>query len=169
MANLQLACMEPGKYPYTKKYYDHPADIAQRHFYMDWKSNVITGKEFGDLDDIVSYFRRIFLEPWWVQFDTPDEFHVEVRGLDKERQTAYCNSEQGSHTHEMSFPRWAKNEVLVLHELAHAIHASTGEWDAPQHGTEWIRIFLKLIYHALGPDQYKRMHDLFLAFNVQVI
>jgi len=47
----------------------------------------------------------------------------------------------------INLPRWARNTITVLHEVAHSVHTRYRQGDEASHGREFMRIFIELLAH----------------------
>lgn len=64
----------------------------------------------------------------------------------------------------ITIPIWARDEIVILHELAHAITPpSTGGC----HGRFWARTFLELVGHVVGWDEAKLLRDAYKKYKVK--
>ncbi len=74
--------------------------------------------------------------------------HRKVRVKDGRgrRAACYCASERA-----IKLPRWARREVVVLHELAHWLIQVFGHYNNASHGREFTGVFMELLrrYHGL--------------------
>jgi len=59
----------------------------------------------------------------------------------------------------ISIPRWARNDVVVLHELAHTITQRVWPINCAGHGWQYCQTFLKLVLYMIG----REAHDAFKA------
>jgi len=50
-------------------------------------------------------------------------------------------------SYRVSLPKWARTNVVVLHEAAHSIHSKYREGDEASHGKEFMRILIDLLAH----------------------
>lgn len=48
----------------------------------------------------------------------------------------------------MTLPVFARNEQIILHELAHCL--TNGDWRIAHHGPEWAGVYLELVRYAVG-------------------
>jgi putative metallohydrolase (TIGR04338 family) len=67
----------------------------------------------------------------------------------------------------ITIPLWARNEAVVLHELAHTICQRThGRWVAG-HGWQYASIYLTLVLHAMGREAHDVLKAAFKANRVR--
>jgi hypothetical protein len=65
-------------------------------------------------------------------------------------------------------PKWARNEGVILHELAHCVHLRNREWrHEPFHGWRFAGIFLKLVLWHMGRDSHDKLKAAFKAGRVK--
>lgn len=73
----------------------------------------------------------------------------------------------GGHAYAGNFIRlgvWARQEVVVLHELAHCL--TPGHYAA--HGAEFAGVMLTLVRHKLGNDTARKLRESYRAHRVKV-
>lgn len=63
----------------------------------------------------------------------------------------------------ISLPRWARNPVIVIHELAHCVTDLFDESDSMEHGRKFLKVYLTLLssntqykYPALREDALRQ-------------
>lgn len=71
----------------------------------------------------------------------------------------------------LKFPKWARQEIIVIHELAHwCVH---GRYRPPHseevasHGREYANIFLELVGHFMGSEVRAELVDAFKRHRVK--
>lgn len=58
-----------------------------------------------------------------------------------------------SFDHEIRMPRWSREPMVTLHEMAHILTDHTyGFMSVPAHGREFAAIFLELVRHVMGKE-----------------
>ncbi len=60
----------------------------------------------------------------------------------------------------LTLPRWARVELIILHELAHCL-----SWDG--HGPVFCSYYLKLVRRFMGEEMYVELRDWFDDFGVK--
>jgi putative metallohydrolase (TIGR04338 family) len=68
----------------------------------------------------------------------------------------------------MKLPKWAKNQITILHELAHSVCAKYfSDEEIAFHGPEFVSAYLDLIYYILGKSSFINMCSLLSANKVK--
>ncbi len=57
-------------------------------------------------------------------------------------------------TYHISIPRWARNDVIVLHELAHTITRRAYPINCAGHGWQFCATYLKLLLYFIGREAH---------------
>lgn len=55
-------------------------------------------------------------------------------------------------TNKINLPKWARNEWVIIHELAHFLCWQKHEDTVPSHGVKFCGIYLKLVEQVLGAE-----------------
>ena len=63
----------------------------------------------------------------------------------------------------LQMPRWARTEVVVLHEVAHCLTPAT----FAAHGPEYAGVLLSLVRRAVDPGSAQRLEDAFARHRVR--
>jgi putative metallohydrolase (TIGR04338 family) len=63
----------------------------------------------------------------------------------------------------LQMPRWARTEVVVLHEVAHCLTPV----EFPAHGPEYAGVLLSLVRRAIDPGTGQRLEDAFGRHGVR--
>jgi len=58
----------------------------------------------------------------------------------------------GKHEIVMPQSQWAWNDLVLMHELAHALTPHTGRGTRAAHGREWRKMYAALVSQAIGPE-----------------
>jgi len=67
----------------------------------------------------------------------------------------------------MELPQWARNQLTILHEIAHGLCNSFYTSKTIGHGVKFADMYLSLIRRYLGLKLYKNMLDLFIMNDVK--
>lgn len=78
------------------------------------------------------------------------------------RHKVYGSATGGGST--ITMPPWSRNEMIILHEIAHCLTPSRY---AP-HGPEFAGVFLTLVRHAAGAEVGRRLRERFRENRVRV-
>ena len=63
----------------------------------------------------------------------------------------------------LQLPRWARSEVVVLHEMAHCLTPT----DLAAHGPEYAGVLLALVRRAVDPSRAQALEDAFARHRVR--
>ena len=63
----------------------------------------------------------------------------------------------------LQMPKWARSELVMLHEVAHCLTPAT----VAHHGPEYAGVLLALARRAIGPATAQRLEDAFAAERVR--
>ena len=74
---------------------------------------------------------------------------------------------EDTQTISMELPRWARNQLTVLHEISHGLCESAYNTQKIGHGVKFVDTYLSLIRRYLGLKLYKNMLDLFIINDVK--
>ncbi len=111
------------------------------------EKGVPRGRRFATFAECEAYVDRVVHSPWW-RSRFPHVRAVEVKDGRGRRHAG------GSALHRfVTLPRWARSELIVLHELAHVA-------DHPHnagHGPEFVGIYLDLVREFLGERFERRL------------
>lgn len=67
----------------------------------------------------------------------------------------------------MSMPVHARNEAIVIHELAHVICQRQCGWEVAGHGWQFCAIYLQLTLYAMGREAHDTLRRAFKANRVR--
>ena len=70
---------------------------------------------------------------------------------------------------EIKLPKWARQDWVAVHELAHIIHHRSGNWRKTEaaHGWQFCAIYLKLVLYVLGREKHDALKAAFKAHKVR--
>ncbi len=63
----------------------------------------------------------------------------------------------------LQMPKWARSELVVLHEVAHCVTP----WSFASHGPEYAGVLLCLVRRAIGPGPAQALEDAFDRHRVR--
>ena len=66
--------------------------------------------------------------------------------------------------HQIRVPRWARSELVVLHEVAHCLTPR----GYASHGPEFAGVFVALVRQVMGPAAAASLRDSFRSYRVRV-
>ena len=120
--------------------------------------NVISGKRFDDIKELREYVKRICNSSFWKKLNG----YPSVLVQDGRRRRKACAYDRYS----ISMPVWARSEAVTLHELAHTL-VNFNKKPVADHGREFVKMFLKLVHHYMGKEEYILLRDSFKEHNVK--
>ncbi len=114
----------------------------------------------------VQYLDRIINDSWF-QKKYPHIEYIDV-GWDQTSKVAWSNYDLDNKTSSkyghVSLPIWGRNELVILHELAHICNKPRGS----PHGPGFARIYLDLLKYYVGEEVASDMELLYQIFKVKV-
>lgn len=69
--------------------------------------------------------------------------------------------------HAIGIPLWARNEAIVLHEVAHVINYRHSDTDVAGHGWEFCAVFLDLVRFIMGREAHDALKQSFKDHKVR--
>lgn len=117
--------------------------------------------QFESVQEVEQYVNRILRSQWWKK-NCQGWLIREVRVKDG-RGTTNASAHRSRYGCYINIPRWARNELVVLHELAHI--ACSNE-HAP-HGREFSRMFLSMVKRWMGREAWEVLREEFKAAKVK--
>lgn len=122
---------------------------AERKFRKLYKADI---QKYKNLKEIQPFLDTILSNQWFKKHKIT-KIHVYCCKGD----TAYGWLEN-ENTAAMKLPKWAKNQITILHELAHSVCAKYfSDDEIACHGPEFVSAYLDLIYHILGKNAFINM------------
>lgn len=76
-----------------------------------------------------------------------------------------CNA--GGYDAAILIPRWARQEWVVLHELAHTITQRVYGYNVAGHGWQFCAVYLKLVLYGMGREAHDTLKRDFRACRVR--
>lgn len=132
-----------------------PARDTQRARLYRAEEEVGPGRRLPTVADLQAYVDAVTAADWFVR--RWGERSYEVRpGHGHRRATA---TRDGL----LQLPRWARTELVVLHEMAHPLGAP----EAAPHGPEYAGVFLALVRRAMGPAPAQALEEAFGRHRVR--
>ena len=132
----------------------------QRSKLYDAEDGVDRGRAFDSVDAVQDFVDSITGSSYWERIPGAPRV-VAVRDGRGRRHACAAESWYGA---EVRLPRWSRNQLIVLHELAHTI---TPKGCAP-HGPEFAAGYLRLVRRFLSEDHYEALQAAFANGGVQV-
>lgn len=131
-------------------------DTQRSRVYKCDRILMATAGKLPEVRDVERFVKKVFASK-----RVQDAFPVAARWAipqvkDGRARTRACGGETS-----IAIPRWARDEAVVLHELAHTIHLRDGgrRGDEAYHGWRFCAIYLKLVLYLMG----REAHDVLKA------
>jgi putative metallohydrolase (TIGR04338 family) len=118
-------------------------------------------KKFETMDEVNAYVARIVRSAFWKKMKGAHYIHVkDGRGL----RNAYAY-DWGT----IALPKWARHEVVILHELSHTLVNFDNYNNVPSHGREFASMFLKLVKRYMGKQSHDELKRAFKTNHVHYV
>lgn len=78
-----------------------------------------------------------------------------------------CKRALAHGTRKISIPIWARNDWVVIHEMAHIINARENWWPKAAHGWEYCSIYLDLVRFIMGVEAHDALKASFKKHKVK--
>jgi len=140
--------------PVTEGGVSRPRDSQRARLYRA-EDEVGPGRRLPTVEKLQTYVDGLAATDWFDRRWQGRSFDVRP-GHGHRRATADRNGV-------LQLPRWARSEVVVLHEVAHCL--TPVEFAA--HGPEYAGILLSLVRRAVGPGTAQRLEDAFGRHRVR--
>jgi putative metallohydrolase (TIGR04338 family) len=115
-------------------------------------------------DETQTYVDRVMRSKWMRTHHTiaAQRWRLDRIALSDGRRHAHGSRQR------IVLPRWARQPLVVLHEIAHAVQdsADTGGRCA-WHGWAWAALYLRLVRRFLGTEWYRRLRLAFRSHRVR--
>lgn len=131
-----------------------PRDSQRARLYRA-EDEIGPGRRLPTVEKLQAYVDHLATSDWFHSRWGGRSFEIRP-GYGHRRATAAPNGV-------LQMPRWARTEVVVLHEVAHCL---TPVEFAP-HGPEYAGILLSLVRRAVDPGTAQRMEDAFTRHRVR--
>jgi putative metallohydrolase (TIGR04338 family) len=144
--------------PREKSVRGRPVRDSQRARLYDAERALRGGRRFVTVGECQAYVDDVLGSAWWqARFPRVREIRV-TDGRGRRHAGAFVESRR------IALPKWARNERVLLHEVAH--HATPR--DAAAHGPEYARIYVDLVHAFMGERAARRLLAAFEAHRVNV-
>jgi len=109
-----------------------------------------------EIADVEKYVNDIVRSAYWKAMFPKTTIVMVDEGRKGRRMACWKSWEKTIH-----LPSWARTELIILHELAHAAHDGSPDWDWTQaaHGWQFCAVYLQLVQRYLG----RSAHDILAA------
>lgn len=96
---------------------------------------------------------RIVRKRWFQR-----NFNIKKVTVHPKRNNAYARGGYGN----VWLPRWARTEMVILHELSHVVTLTQHEF----HGPEYAGTYIYLVEKVIGEDKARELTEAFRAYGV---
>jgi putative metallohydrolase (TIGR04338 family) len=118
------------------------------------------GKRYESMSEVTAYVERVCDSKFWKKLNG---YYVKVED-GRGRRTA-CASDWGT----INLPKWARQDSVILHELAHTLVNFDYHNPVPSHGKEFAKMYLILVKRFMGKEAHDTLRDSFKKHNVHYI
>lgn len=138
-------------------------DTQKARVYKSDKALIAVAQPLPDVVDVERFTKRLLTQKRVKDaFPKAARYQLPKVGDGRRRRRA-CGWESG-----IAIPRWARNEAVVVHELAHTIALREyGRGDVAFHGWEFCATYLKLTLYAMGREAHDVLKAAFKANRVR--
>lgn len=131
-----------------------PRDAQRARLYRA-ESSVAPGRRLPTVERMQAYVDALVGAGWFVARWGARSFDVRP-GFGHRRATADANGL-------LQMPKWARSELVLLHEVAHCLTPVT----CAAHGPEYAGVLLSLARRAMGPGTAQALEDAFARERVR--
>lgn len=128
-------------------------------------------KKFETLDEVERYIRSI-LGDAWLRKEFPSMMYCGTFDLkDGRGRRSACFMALNGWV-EFSFPRWSRNEVVIIHEVAHWImhqECKLKNIRYASHGPEFASAMSRLIHRRMGDETFRELTNSFRDHGVRYL
>lgn len=121
----------------------------------------LKGVQFTSIEEMQTYTDKLTNSAWWKRRYPGRRFIIEP-------QRSNCSAMARGDGYTISMPKWAWNEMILLHEIAH--HAKDrmyGHRGSAPHGREFAKTFLELVRHKMGDECWWLLKESFRKHKVK--
>lgn len=138
-------------------------DTQKARVYKSDKALVAVAKPLLEVADVERFVRRLLTQKRVKDAFPRSALYQLPRVGDGRRRRAAYGWENG-----IAIPRWARNEAVVVHELAHTIALREyGRGDVAFHGWEFCATYLTLTLYGMGREAHDTLKAAFKANRVK--
>lgn len=138
----------------------HVRDSQRQKVYDAQEPIYSIGIQFTSIEQMQAYTDKLTGSAWWKR-------RYPGRRIVIEPQRNNCSAMARGNGYVISMPKWAWNEAILLHEIAH--HATTRAFgrQAAAHGREFAKVMLELVRHKMGDEVWRTLKDSFVKHKVK--
>jgi len=116
------------------------------------------GKQFKNMEEVDAYVIRICKTAFWKKLH--GAYHIEIK--DGRGRRRACAFNWGT----IALPRWARQEAIILHELAHTLVNFDNYNFTAWHGKEFAKTYLLLVKRFMGKEEHAKLKTSFKENHV---
>lgn len=131
-----------------------PRDNQRARLYRA-ELEVDPGRRLPTVEKLQAYLDSLVQADWFVARWPDRSFEVRP-GFGHRRATADADGV-------LQMPKWARTEMVLLHEVAHCLTP----WTFASHGPEYAGVLLSLVRHGMGPAPAQALEDAFDRHRVR--
>ena len=131
-----------------------PRDSQRARLYRA-EFEVEPGKRLPTVEKLQAYLDALVAADWFAARWPDRSFEVRP-GFGHRRATADVNGV-------LQMPKWARSEMVLLHEVAHCLTP----WTYASHGPEYAGVLLSLVRRSMGPATAQALEDAFDRHRVR--
>lgn len=139
-----------------------PRDSQRKKVYSAESTVRHLSRTFIDFDETCQYVRKICHSKWLrtnycQDWEPTDTITVgDGRGRRKASGSFFTKT--------IKLPKWARHEIVVLHEIAHVLVSS---YQVAPHGPEFVGCLLRLVKHFMGDRVFVALNSSFKEHKVR--
>jgi len=119
------------------------------------------GKKFETMDEVNAYVEHICRSSFWKKMKGARAIDIK----DGRGRRSACAFD----TITIALPKWARQEIVILHELTHTLVNFDYHNPVPCHGREFTSTMLKLVKRYMGKKAHEELKASFKQLNVHYI
>ncbi len=117
-----------------------------------------SGHRLETMEEIEAYVAMMLSHEWFRRHFRSIGDHIDVSdGRGSRRAKAFCTQNR------MSFPKWARSRMNVIHEVTHMVVSDA----VSAHGWQFCATYLDLTRHFMGEERYKQLREAFRTKKVR--
>jgi len=146
-----------------------PRDSQRNKLYLAERALWVNAEEPDKkltISEMQTFVNRLVASAWF-QRRYPGVLTIEVTD-GRARRSAAGIYHGWAHSGEIRMPRWSRNHIVMLHEVAHVCVDSTKAHHAiASHGREFAATFIELVDHCLGKETGRVLRSSFRERGVK--
>lgn len=135
-------------------------DTQKRKLYRS-EYSISHSKRFKAMDEVNAYVADIIRSSFWKKMRGAD--YIDIKDGRGRRNAAAFNRNT------ITLPRWARSDIVILHELTHTLVNFDYNNRVPSHGNEFASTFLKLVKRYMGKESHDELKLAFKSNHVHYV